>query len=151
MTKENFWPDAARGGVVIGLIAFVAMYLKVWAGKSMLPSIAELIAVAYSVFVFGRRRGEQTYGRCMKFVLAMMLLAGVIYGAGYYFMVNHWAAAYFDRQFEQVWEAMGLSGDMASLRAATANPFYCVISGMLAEVFYGGLVGLFVVAFIRRR
>lgn len=153
--KENFWPDAARGGVVLGLIAVGALALKVWMSLGMAASLMELIAVAYWIYFYTRRRsvqeGGMTYGRCMKFVLAMMMLAGVIYGVGYYLFVNHWAVDYFARQFETVWDMTGVAVDRGLFRSAIANPIYCVISGIMAEVFYGGVVGLFVVAFIRKR
>jgi hypothetical protein len=151
MTKENFWPDAARGGVVVGLVVVAAMCLKVWTAAGFAASLIELAAVSWAIYAFTKRRGAQSYGQCMKFVLAMMLLAGVVYGAGYYFMVNYWAVDYFAQQFDLVSEAMGAPMDKDLLRAAVANPFYCVLSGVFAEVFYGGIVGLFVVAFIRKR
>jgi hypothetical protein len=156
MTKETFWPDAARGGVVVGAIAVAAAFMKVWTTAGFMASLAELVAVAYCIYVFGRRRGEQTYGEGIKFVLATMLLAGLIYGAGYYFLVNYWAVDFFTQQLATAEEAVGkvmqtTAYDKQMAYRMMANPIYWLFYGVLAEVFYGGLIGLFVVTFIRKR
>ncbi len=155
MTKDNFWPDAARGGVIVGAIAVATACLKIWTPLGLAASLAELIAVAYCIYVFGKQRGEQTYGQCMKFVLAMMMLAGILYGIGYYFLVNHWAVDFFTQQFEVAGETVNklikADYDKQLVYRMMASPFYWVFYGVLAEVIYGAVVGLFVVAFIRKR
>ncbi len=156
MNKETFWPDAARGGVLIGAIAVATVCLKVWTGLGFVASLAELFAVMYCIYVFGRRRGEQTYGQSMKFVLATMLLAGIVYGVGYYFMVNYWAVDFFTQQMAQAEEIASeimpaTEYDKQMAYRMVSNPLWWLFYGVLAEVIYGGLVGLFVSAVIRKR
>ncbi len=152
--KSEFWPAAARGGVIVGAVATaVATANAFFPRVGGVLSFVELFTVAYCIYVFGRRRGEQTYGQSMKFVLATMLLAGLVYGVGLYFLVNHWAVDFFTQHFGKMWDEMGslMAVDREAMYAMVANPLLWLFSGVLAEVIYGGLVGLFVSAFIRKR
>lgn len=156
MNRDTFWPDAARAGVVVGVVAVLTVCLKVWAHSGFMASLAELFAVTYCLYVFGKRRGEQTYGQSMKFILATMLLAGIVYGVGYYFMVNHWAVDFFTQQIaaaedmvSQVMQTTEYDKQMAY--RMLSSPLWWLFYGVLAEVIYGGLVGLFVSAFLRKR
>ncbi len=152
---NNFWQDAARGGLVIGGIAIAVAVGKTFAGGAgLIFSLVELIAVAYCLFTFGKKRGEQTYGQAMGFILAQMMLAGVIYGVGYYFLVNFWAVDFFTQQMARAWEVVGEGTkgvDKATVYKMWASPAVWVIYGVLAEVIYGGVIGLFIAPFYRKR
>ncbi len=158
--KNSFWREAARGGVIVGIVAVVTVAAKTWLPSAFIAfSLVELFVVAYCIYAFGRRRttqvGEQTYGQCMKFVLATMLMAGLIYGVGYYFLVNQVAVDFytqaFERTFDQMDSALKQMVDKDYMYRVMANPLYWLFYGVLAMLIYGGLVGLFVVSFIRKR
>lgn len=163
--RKNFWIDAARRGAVLGLIVAGEMVVSTWwpeAGWWL--SLVQLFAVTYCLYVFGIVRrdayNEGRYGQVMGFIIAEMMLAGVIYGVVYYLLVNHWAVEHYAEQFEKSMAAMRIEGFGALLnlpdgvermRQMMTSPLALVMSGMISMVLYGGVVGLFVAAFVRKR
>lgn len=151
---NNFWQAAARGGFWVGVIGVFTAAGKVWLGAGVGMMMLELMLVGWCIFRLGKARGEQTFGQALWFVMAMMLFAGAIYGLGYYFLVNYWAVDFFTRQMDQAWEAMqgmAVAADRGMVLAMWRNPLFWVLYGVIAEVFFGFLVALFVVPFYRKR
>lgn len=167
--KNTFWRDAAKGGIIIGAIEVAVSYIKTWlamAGSMMgfLFTILEVVAVAYVIYKLCKQRSMlydsaegYSYGQNMSFVVALMLLAGVIYGAGYYFLVNFVAPEFFEKSFSEAFNLMyQVMGDVAeqSIDAAFTmirSPFYWLFYGVAAMIIYGGIIGLFVSAFVKRK
>ena len=165
----NFWRDAAKGGIIIGAIVIAATYIKAWlamsgSGMGTLFTLLELVAVVYFVYRLSKQRSMlydsatgYSYGQNMGFVMAVMLLAGVIYGIGYYFLVNHIFSDYGAIMIEASEKAAyTMYGDMADaivgqMYAMLANPIFWLFYGVFAMVIYGGIIGLFVSAFTKRR
>lgn len=165
---EYFWRDAAKGGIIIGAIVVAATYIKTWLAMSdstmgLLFSLLEFAAVAYCLYRFCKQRSAlydsligYSYGQNMGFVLGMMLLTGVIYGIGQYFLVNYFAPEFYAESFDTAFELMeDMMGDAAVQGADMAyrmirNPLYWLFYGVIAMVMYGGLIGLFVSALVKR-
>lgn len=162
--RKNFWADAARRGATIGVVVSLLAMARVWLPvNGTLLSAIELVAMGYCIYVFGVARrnahDEGRYGQVISFVMAEMVCAGVIYGAVLYLLANHWAVDYYARQMAETYRLLRESGAEAVFNAEAeqqsrniaANPLGLVASGVLGMVLYGGLVGIFVGAFIRRR
>lgn len=167
---KSVWADAPKGGAVIGIIVTAVLFLKVWltasgagAGLGWLISMAEFCAVGYCIYYFSRERGRMygwmgySYGQSMGYIMAMMLFAGFIYGVGYYFLVNYISAGYFSDMFDQMFEQMrGMLGGLMTDESvdmtyrALRNPFYWIFYGVVAMLIYGGILGLFASAFVKR-
>lgn len=168
-TVNTFWRDAARSGIIIGVIVIAVLFLKGWFSPAgsvgvMILSIIELVAIIYCLYKFGRQRAAlydpaqgYSYGQNMGFVMALMLLAGFIYGLGYYFIVNFIAPGMADMMAEaSVATAYKMYGNMADqmvgmIGKMLRNPFFWAFYGMLAMTVYGGIVGLFVSPFVTRK
>lgn len=155
--------------MIIGAVVVAVSYIKAWlamSGSSVgaLFTLVELAAVVYCIYRFSKERSllydsaaGYSYGQNMGFVVAMMLLAGFIYGVGYYFLVNHVAPGFGETMAEaSAQAAVVMYGDqgeamLGMLDTMMANPFFWIFYGVTAMIIYGGLIGLFVSAFVKRR
>ena len=87
ITKKIFWTEAMKGGTVMGLVAAALQLTRVSLALGGWMSILSLVLFILLTYGFTRRiagmadaREGFPYGRCMGFVLAMMLFTGVIFG-----------------------------------------------------------------------
>lgn len=167
--ENTFWRDAAKGGIIVGAIVVAVSYIKTWlamagSGMVMLFSLLEIIAVAYVLYKMCKQRSMlydaaagYSVGQNMAYVTAVMLFSGIIYGVGYYFLVNHVAAAFYEEtfaaSFETMYKMVGNVSDAAFDMAMSLvrNPFYWLFYGIMAMIIYGGIIGLFVSAFVKRK
>lgn len=165
ITKKAFWTEAMKGGTIIGLavVAFEMLLFSSGAGRWLY--FVELAVFVLLIYGFTKRiavRSEPVegfpYSRCMGFVIAMMLFAGVISGIYVSVMNNFFNAAGvvelvdaimlpFQDAFTQ--EQFDVMYDM--MYSSYRNPLILVIASSIAYVIQGGIIGLFTSALAQRK
>lgn len=156
ISKKLFWTEAMKGGSVIGL-ATAAFQLRQVLQSGAWLSFVSLALFVVLLFLFTRRMAGFadpkygfSYGKCMSFVLAMMIFTGVIVGFAV-FLINNFLIK------EQVTEMVDLQ--MAAIQdlipqqqfdylydatySAMFNPLVLVIVSVISYCIQGGVVGLF--------
>lgn len=167
--SQLFWQQALTGGLILGIALFVwdlaGYWLDLPVSNPGVASFVQFVLLAGGIFWFGRKLREQrgpvagfSYGQAFGFVMALMLCAGVIYGAGQYFLQVVIAPEYYEEVFEA--SLLGSSLDenlieqMINMREGIStimrNPLVYLFSGIFTMVIYGGLVGLILCAFLKR-
>ena len=111
--RNGFWRDAALCGLIIGAVSIAVSFLKAlpFAPANIVFSLTELVAIIWCLYKFGKRRamlGDPTqgysFGQNMGFVVAVMLVAGFIYGVGEYLQVNFIVSGMVDKVGEEMIE-----------------------------------------------
>ena len=162
MRNDNFWNDVVKYGAILGAVAIVFDVLGA-VRQNMLLSIGSLAAFIVLVFYFTKRRAtlygndEQgySYGRCMGFIVCMMLVAGLLQGI-YTVVASKWL---FVEKYQEATSLMVASLESTGFYTAemlekvvkiTQNPAVTVFSSILGAVIKGAFFGLFIAAFTRR-
>ena len=168
--KRSFWADAAKGGTVIGFILFIFLFLSVKFAAGNTPSAAgtilwwlELITFTLAAYSFTKNRAAKygqagfTYGQGIGYIAAMMLFAGIIYGLGTYFVINHITPDTYMESLAATAERMStLFGEqqteegMEIAERMLRSPFAMIMNGIFGLIIYGGFIGLFTAAFTKR-
>lgn len=153
-----------KGGSVIGLVVAALQLLKSASGYLWLNWLS-LIVFIFLVYGFTRRIANKSraedgfpYGRCMGFVVSMMLFTGVIVGF-VTCLVNNFMIR--DAVEEMVNASMVVVQDMLTteqfdsmydtMYSAMFNPLSLVLAGVVGYVVQGAIVGLFVCAQAQRK
>ncbi len=85
-----------------------------------------------------------SFGQNMGFVVAVMLVAGFIYGVGEYFQADFFNSRIMNNASDDV-----TANQIVSM--LIEDPFSRAFYGMLWQIIYGCIVGLFVTPFVTRR
>ena len=160
MEKTNFWNDAARYGVIMALVAIVFDTLGLYTQHALL-SLASLIVFLLLLTSFMKRRVAQYgaagygYGKCLAFMVGVMLCAGFTEGAYMSPAANWLFAEKYDAQIGQqiaMLENTGFytSDQIAMMVRLTRSPLVLIFSSMVGSAIKGGFFGLFIAAFTRR-
>lgn len=164
ITKKIFWTEAMKGGSVIGLAVAALQLTRTSLGLGMWMSAVSLAVFALLLYGFTRKiagmapaREGFPYGKCMGFVLAMMLFTGVIVGFATALMNN----LLLREEVTQVVDSeMLLFQDMLpqaqfdslydTTYSAMFNPLVLVLAGVISYCVQGGVIGLFTSALAQR-
>ena len=167
MGKTKFYEDAARYGVFLGISEVIFNALGMWKSSSLI-SLLNIVVFVTLMALFTKRRatmygtGEEgySYGKCLKFILAMSAFAGVLVGA-YSIVASNFL--YPDKYHEVIDKTVGAL--MQTGMYATSmleqmkelyekmffSPLWVVLTNVLALVLKGLFFGLFVSAYARRQ
>lgn len=162
--KQIAWKEAATGGLYLGLIFIVTQFLgyalRSSQSSAWLPGLLNFAALLTIPYIYAHRmavaRGAAgfTYGQSMGFILRMMLFAGILSGIGQFVLQNYIDPRFYLEQFELALQKQGFSEtfteQVMSNMWILKNPIMMIFSGMLGMLIYGGVIGLFVSAFVRR-
>ncbi len=160
MEKTNFWNDAARYGVIMALVAIVFDTLGFYTQHALL-SLASLVLFLLLLTTFTKLRAARygargySYGKCLGFMVGMMLCAGFIEGAYMSAAANWLFASKYDVMLGQQIAALENTGiytaDQLDLMARwMRSPLVLIFASMLGSAIKGGFFGLFIAAFARR-
>lgn len=163
--RESFWKDAAKSGGAIGLFVAATLYITVLFELSGLPNLLMvLIEISGLVFLthrFTKQRSLKyghygiTIGQCMGFVLTMMLFAGFIYGVANYMLLNFISEEYYDIVYQRVMKQSAATMNTPEMDdmvvAVLGSALFWIFAGVLTMCLYGGIIGLTVSAFVRRK
>lgn len=162
MERTNLWKDAAKYGAVIALVGIVFNVL-VMLRPGFLPSLVSLAIFIWLLFFYTKRRANlygggaagYSYGKCLLFIVCMMLVAGAIDGV-YQIAAVKWLFA------ERYEENIGLTVAMLEntgfytpqqlemVADLYRSPVALFFLSILGWVIRGGFFGLFVAAFTKR-
>ena len=126
MGKTNFWNDAARYGVLMALVAIVFDTLGFYTQHALL-SLLSLILFVLMLTWFMRLRVSRYgahgygYGKCLGFMVGVMLCAGFIEGAYMSVAANWLFAAKYDAMTGQQLGLLESTGFYTSEFTAVAD------------------------------
>lgn len=160
MEKTNFWNDAARYGVIMALVAIVFDTVNLYTQHALL-SLVSLVVFVFLLTWFMKLRvmrygsNGYGYGRCLGFMVCVMLCAGFIEGAYMSAAANWLFAAKYEAQMSQqiaLLESTGFyTADQLSLMVRMLrSPLMLIFSSMVGSAIKGGFFGLFIAAYTRR-
>ncbi len=160
MEKTNFWNDAARYGVLMALVAIVFDTLGFYTQHALL-SLLSLILFVLMLTWFMRLRVSRYgahgygYGKCLGFMVGVMLCAGFIEGAYMSVAANWLFAAKYDAMTGQqlgLLESTGFytSDQLEMMSRWLRSPLWLIFGSMVGSAFKGGFFGLFIAAYTRR-
>ena len=141
------------GGLVIGAVSVAVSFLKLlpFAYADTIFSLAELVAIVFCLYKLGRWRAMlgdpaqgYSFGQNMGFVMAVMLVAGFISGVGEYFQADFFNSRIMNNASDDV-----TANQIVSM--LIEDPFSRAFYGMLWQIIYGCIIGLFVTPFVTRR
>lgn len=166
-----YWNEALKGGTVIGLVAVAFNFLKsslvrvdeisFWPGFVSFVGFAVFVALVYS---FTRKMSRLAtpeegfnYGRCVSYVIAMMLFAGFIVGL-YNFIVMRFTSPEIITEslntalaaYQGMFPEDQLDNMYAMAKKMLLSPLYNIFAGIFGYVFQGIFVGIFTSAFTKR-
>ncbi len=166
MNNTKFWNDAAIYGAYLGIAEILFGALNTWKNSAII-SLLGLVVFVVMLHFFTRRRvmlygnGDEGYGygKCLKFIVAMSIFAGVLVGA-YSIVASHFL---FEERYHEIinttigtFAKSGLYTD-AMLEQVKAlyeklffSPIYVVVVNIISYIIKGTFFGLFVAAFTRR-
>lgn len=167
MKNNSFWSNAAKDGLIMGLLLCVVLVLgwlfRLEIEHSTVSSLLSFCVIGYCVFTFAKRRAEQygkegfTYSQSFGYIMAMALFAGFVLGGGYYLMNNFVAREYYQEIFnigiEQArtqFEDEGLDDAVNMARQLMTSPVVVVISSVLNILIYSCFIGIIASVFIKR-
>lgn len=165
ITKKIFWTEAMKGGTVMGLVEAALQLTRVSLALGGWMSILSLVLFILLTYGFTRRiagmadaREGFSYGRCMGFVLAMMLFTGVIFGFASAlinnFLIKEAVTEAIDLQMATMQDLLPQAQfDMVydALYSAMFNPLVLVICYVIGYFIQGGIIGLFTSAMAQRQ
>ncbi len=139
-----------RCGVIIAALSVAVSCLKVlFEPGHIVFSLAELAAIVFCLYKFGGRQAMlsdsvhgYSFGQNMGFILAVMLFSGFVYGVCEFLQPHFIVSTMADK----------VAGDAtANDPEAAITALARLLFGILRQVLYGGIVGLFVTPFVTRR
>ena len=170
------WREAATGGLYMGVVyaalSIASRYLQ--ANQQIVSVISAISFFSMAGFLFAyasrisRQYGVQgyTFFQSMRFILKMSMFAGVIAGIGM-FIQNRIAPEIIQQQLEVMrdfyidkgWDAQLIDQSVSmigclpvsKLPPSQLNPLFVVFGGIGSMILYGGLMGIIVSLFVRRR
>lgn len=162
MENKNLWNDAARYGFVIGLVS-IGFNLLSQVRAGMLLATISLVVFLVLTYYFTKRRaaaygnGEQGYGygRCLVFILCMMLFAGFLEGA-YQILASKWLfAEAYAANLDASLAMLNNTGfytteQLETIARMMRSPLVVLFSNILGSVIKGGFFGLFIAALAKR-
>lgn len=170
MNNNKFWSDASRHGAIYGAVEIVFLLLAALLhGSGLFATVINLFHIAVFVtllYIFTQRRallaadGNFSYGKGLKYVLAVSLFAGIVSGAYEIFAHN--------LLFPELYREMGstMVATLAQTKLYTTDqlvemkelyqtmlfsPLWVLLSHTLGLLLRGLFYGLFIAAFTRRR
>lgn len=167
-TSQLFWQQALTGGLILGIVLFVwdwvGYRLDLPVGNPGMASLVQLALLVAGMFYFTQKLREQrgpalglSYGQAFGFVLALMLCAGLVYGAGLYFLQVVIAPDYYrqivlagveNSSYQALFQA---NPDMERMMfAMLRSPVFYLFAGVFTLMFYGGPIGLIACVFLKR-
>lgn len=160
MEKTNFWNDAARYGVIMALVAIVFDTLGFYTQHALL-SLASLVLFLLLLTFFMKLRVAQYgaqgygYGKCLVFMMSVMLCAGFIEGAYMSAAANWLFVERYDAMVGPqiaVLENTGMytPDQLALMVKWMRSPLILILASMFGSAIKGGFFGLFIAAFTRR-
>lgn len=162
------WREAATGGLYLGIVyavlSIATLYLRNNQQVVSIISAISFFSVAGFLFVYATRMARQydnrgyTYLQSMRFILKMSMFAGVIAGIGL-FIQNKINPESIRQQLEVTrdlyigkgWDAQLIDQSFSMTEQLMLNPLFVVIMGVGSMLIYGGLMGLIVSLFVRRK
>lgn len=165
ITRKIFWTAAMKGGSVIGLAVAALQLTRISLGLGVWMNALSLAVFALLLYGFTRKIAASAsapegfpYGRCMGFVLAMMLFTGVIVGFANAlmnnFLLREEVARLVDAQmlpFQDMLPQAQFDAVYDTTYAAMFNPLALVLSGIFVYCIQGGVIGLFTSALAQRK
>lgn len=160
MEKTNFWNDAAKYGAIMALVAIVFDVLGYYV-QNMLLSLLSLVVFVLLLTYFMKQRVAQHgadgygYGKCLGFMVCVMLCAGFIQGAFAGVAANWLFAAKYDAMMSQsmgILENTGFyTADQLELMMKwMRSPLWLILGTMIGSAIKGAFFGLFIAAFTKR-
>lgn len=160
MEKTNFWNDAARYGVIMALVAIVFDTVGFYTQHALISLVSLILFVLMLTYFMKLRVARYGadgygYGKCLGFMVGVMLCAGFIEGAYMSAAANWLFAAKYDAMMSQqigVLEGTGLytSDQLAIMMRWLRSPLWLIFGSMIGSAIKGGFFGLFIAAYTRR-
>lgn len=168
--KKTFWSDAARDGLIMGVVLSVIMIISTYFQDSVvairaLLSLLQITTIVLGLIYMGRQRGmkcekqglEFRFVNAMGYFIALMLFAGFIVGIAMIVLYKVLIPDLIDNLIAQAIHRQGIdpNSDPAVLTSKIAlmlfnSPIFLVLAGIFAMEFYGILFGLFIAPFIKK-
>lgn len=160
MEKSNFWNDAAKYGAIMALVAIVFDVLGYYVQNTLLSLLSLVVFVLLLTYFMKQRvaqhgTGGYSYGKCLGFMVCVMLCAGFIQGAFTSVAANWLFAAKYDAMMSQSMGILENTGfytadQLAMMMRMMRSPLWLIFFGMLGSAIKGGFFGLFIAAFTKR-
>ena len=162
MRQTNFWNDAAWYGVYMALLAIVFDIAGFYTQHALLSLLSLLLFVGLLTWFTKCRVARYAtdeegygYGRCLGFIVAVMLCAGFIEGAFVSVAANWLFAAKYDASIAQSISLLEETGfytaDMLEqMTRWLHSPLWLILGTMFGSAVKGAFFGLFIAAFARR-
>lgn len=162
--KKAAWREAATGGLILGAIFIVIIvaeyFIRLEPSYAWVTGALNFFSIIAVSYIYARKVSNMygaagfTYPQSIGFILKMMLFAGVLAGIGQFVMQTYVDPEYYRELIERTLTSQGFSDELVNEAVEAMwtlkNPLMMVFSGMLSMVVYGGLIGLFVSAFVKR-
>lgn len=162
MKRTNFWNDAALSGVYVALLAILFDIIGFYAQHALLSLVSLVLFVGLLTWCTKLRVARYAtdeegygYGRCLGYILAVMLCAGFLEGAFMSVAANWLFAAKYEASIGESMALLESTGfytsDMMDMMARMLHsPLVLIFSTMFGSVLKGLFFGLFIAAFARR-
>ena len=168
ITSKIFWREALKSGTIIGIvtgcISMLQSFMESPAWSSVLGWLYYIL-LALLIYAFTRKIARMSrpsdgfpYGRCIGYVFAMMIFAGVVMGLitslTYNVIAPGMLTGTLDTTFGML-EGMYSYDDMDRMYdmmySMMRNPLVLILSGIITMCFWGGLFGLVTSAIAQRK
>jgi len=168
-TQNSFWRDAARAGLVLGLVivafTFAAHYTGLDDNAPGTVGVFNFIASAATIYIYGRhravRRGEAgfTFGESLRYSLAIMLFAGFVVGVGQWILFTWVTPETYAQAIEvsiartrELFNSLPqeqIDQGIEAARRISTSPIFIIFTYILNMLINGLLIGLVAALFIR--
>ena len=162
MKRTNFWNEAASCGVYLGLLAIVFDVIGFYKQHALLSLLSLALFVVLLTWCMKTRVARHatpsegySYGRCLGFMVAVMLCAGFLEGAFMGVSANWLFAEKYDASIGEslaILEDTGFyTSEMLEMMARMLHsPLVLIFSTMVGSVVKGAFFGLFIAAYTRQ-
>lgn len=162
MNKSNFWNEAASCGVFMALLAIVFDIVGFYTQHALLSLLSLLLFVGLLTWCMKSRVARcatdetgYSYGRCLGFMVAVMLCAGFLEGAFVSVAANWLFAAKYDASVAQSIAMLENTGFytaemLEQIARWIHSPLVLILGSMIGSAFKGAFFGLFIAAFTRQ-
>lgn len=162
MRKTNFWNDAALCGVYMALLAIAFDIVGFYTQHALLSLVSLVLFVGLLTWCMKLRVARYAtpeegygYGRCLGFMIAVMLCAGFLEGAFMGVAANWLFAEKYQASISQsvaLLESTGFYTDemLGMMVRMLRSPLVLILSSMIGSVVKGTFFGLFIAAFTQR-